>query len=241
MQPIAKLIAATGLCSRRQAEKLIAAGKVQVDGEIVHLANIPVSAKQHITIDGKILPSVPKPQLWKLYKPKATITSRKDERGRRTIYEMLPEKLQQLHYIGRLDYNSEGLLLLTNTPAIKQYMENPNMAIKRKYKVRVFNEPSSKIIAALRKGVTIDGIKYRPMQIELDDNKTTGRNCWLNITLTEGKNREIRKILEYFGHPVSRLIRTEYGDFSLNGMQKGELKLADAALLQLYIDRANVE
>ena len=217
MPRIAKLIAHSGLCSRREAERWIEQGRVKVDGVRITSAALDVSPEQEIRVDGKLLAEPEKAALWMFHKPKGCITSRKDEKNRQTVYDFLPPEMQQLHTVGRLDFNSEGLLLLTNHPPLKRYLELPSTGWKRLYRVRVHGRPSDATLQQLAKGVTIEGIRYKPIEVTIEssaDGKTPS-NVWLQVTLTEGKNREIRKVFEHFGHPVSRLIRIGYGPFRL--------------------------
>lgn len=250
MQRIAKLIAASGLCSRREAEQWIRAGRVKVDGTVIDSPALNVSPQQNILVDGKKLPRNETVRLWKFHKPKGCITTRRDEKGRKTVYDFLPPEMHKLHTIGRLDYNSEGLLLLTNSPELKRRFELPATALERTYRVRVFGMPTDKTLHALAKGVTVEGVRYKAITTSFEETPTrasarreaaggakrggqappsNNKNHWLTVTLTEGKNREIRKLFEHFGHPVSRLIRTAYGPFALDDLKPAEVKeCADA-------------
>jgi 23S rRNA pseudouridine2605 synthase len=220
-QRLAKHIAASGLCSRRQAEQWIADGRVTVDGTPVTSPALNVTAAQAVCVDGSPLPSPPTSGLWRFHKPKGMITSHKDEQNRPTIFDALPASMRQFHTVGRLDFNSEGLLLLTNTPSLKHRLEQPANGWQRVYRVRVKGRPSDKTLAALQQGVTVEGFHYRPVGARLlPDSK--GHNHWLEVVLQEGKNREIRKIFEHFGHPVSRLIRTGYGPVALGKLAPGK-------------------
>jgi 23S rRNA pseudouridine2605 synthase len=219
---IAKLIAASGLCSRREAERWIEEGRVTLDGVKLTTPAVVVSEGQEVRVDGKPLKAQQVTKLWKFHKPRGVITSKRDELGRPTIYSLLPNNMQNLLYIGRLDYNSEGLLLLTNDGTLKREWELPSTGLKRTYRVRLLGMPSDVTLNKIRKGVEIDGVRYRGMQVEAEDSK--GRNFWLNVTLTEGKNREIRRVFEHFGHSVSRLIRTEYGGYALGSLAAGKVE-----------------
>lgn len=220
-QRIAKLIAARGLCSRREAERWIEQGRVSVDGMVLDSPALQVSEQQDIRVDGKALPKAASAKLWCFHKPKGCITSRKDEQDRPTIYHFLPASMQQLHTVGRLDFNSEGLLLLTNSPELKRRMELPETALQRVYRVRVQGIPTPATCKKLAAGVTVEGIRYKPV-IAAPQPGSSGRNSWLEVTLTEGKNREIRRLFEHFGHPVSRLIRTGYGGITLGDLAPGK-------------------
>lgn len=219
---IAKLIAASGLCSRREAERLIAEGRVTLDGIKLSTPAVVVKEGQEVRVDGKPLIAPQTSRLWKFHKPRGVITSRRDENGRQTIYDLLPPELRNLHYIGRLDYNSEGLLLLTNDPALKRQWELPATGLRRRYRVRLLGLPTEEILRSIRKGVTIDGMRYQGMEVEIEPG--SGRNKWLNVTLQEGKNREIRRIFEHFGYQVSRLIRTHYGTQTLGTLAAGKIE-----------------
>lgn len=219
---IAKFIAHSGLCSRRDAEKLIAEGRVSIDGVKITTPATLVSEGQEVRVNGKLLKAQTTTKLWKFHKPRGVITSKRDEKGRQTIYDLLPKDMQNLLYIGRLDYNSEGLLLLTNDGALKREWELPSTGLERSYRVRILARPTDETLAQIRKGVTIEGVRYQGMKVEVEE--SSGRNFWLKVTLTEGKNREIRTVFEHFGHQVSRLIRTHYGKYALDTLAAGKAK-----------------
>lgn len=211
-----------GVCSRRQAVDLIIKGRVSVDNEVNTNLNTFVTYKNKIHVDGKLLKREP-PKIWIFNKPKNILVTHSvsDERGRRTLGQILHDMGKpNLHYIGRLDYTSEGLLLLTNNPSIKRYLELPTNSFKRKYRARVFGNISNNLIEKLKKGVRIDNISYKGIEIEIE--KKAGANTWIFITLEEGKNREIRKVLKHFNIEVSRLIRIEYGPYKLNDLREGD-------------------
>lgn len=218
---IAKAIAASGLCSRREAERWIAEGRVKLDGRAIDSPAINVSADSQIEVDNKPIPIAEVAALWLFHKPKGVMTTKSDPQGRPIIYDYLPSEHQQLHPVGRLDYNSEGLLLLTNNGELKRELELPSTALERVYRVRVKDCPSKDTLARLTKGVKIGGMKYRPLKTVIEKK---GSNSWLQVTLTEGKNREIRRVFEHFGHPVSRLIRIAYGEHQLGDLATGKLR-----------------
>lgn len=221
-QRIAKFLSSAGICSRRDAEKLIAESRVTVNGETLTTPATLVSAKDKIAVDGTpINNKPPSPRVWKYYKPVGLITSHRDERGRDTVFEHLPTDLPRVISVGRLDVNSEGLLLLTNSGELSRALELPQNALARTYRVRVHATPEDATLTAIRRGVRIDGVQYAPAQVTLEALKDSGRNRWLTITIREGKNREIRRIFEHFGHRVSRLIRIEYGALELGNMKPG--------------------
>jgi 23S rRNA pseudouridine2605 synthase len=221
-QRIAKVIARSGLCSRRDAEKLIAAGEVCVDGERITTPALTVTPDQHITVKGKVLTAAQDTQLYKFYKPKAIMTTKHDPQGRATIYTILPSSLKHLLYVGRLDYHSEGLLLLTNDGSLSRTLELPSSKIKRSYRVRVHGVLDVKKLTFLSKGITLEGIHYAPFDWKIEHQGTS--NHWLVLILTEGKNREIRKLLASIGLKVDRLIRTNYGPIQLGKLKPGEIE-----------------
>ncbi len=210
---IAKLIARAGLCSRREAEAWITAGRVAVDGEVLRSPAVNVRPGQQVTVDGKPLPQQEPARLFRFHKPAGVLTTAHDPEGRRTIYDLLPEGLPRLMPIGRLDYTSEGLLLLTNDGALKRRLELPSTGWARRYRVRVHGLPSEPALRGLAKGVTVDGVRYGPIQARVD--RVQGSNAWLTLSLREGKNREVRNVMRHLGHEVTRLIRTAYGPFQL--------------------------
>ncbi len=215
---IAKFIASCGLCSRREAERWILSGRVNVDGQIIESPALNVDENNIIKVDGKQIDTIPEAKLWAYYKPVGLITTHDDPQERQTIFQSLKGKLPRVISVGRLDIGSEGLLLLTNNGELSRYFESPANKIERTYKVRVFGRGRELDIE--NKKITIDGIHYRPKLVKLI--QKTGANSWYEVVLTEGKNREIRKIFEHFGFEVSRLIRTKFGKYSLGKMNPGE-------------------
>jgi 23S rRNA pseudouridine2605 synthase len=214
---IAKVMARAGLCSRREAEQWIAAGRVSVDGKVLASPALNVRPGQRIVVDGQPLPVAEPPRLFRYHKPKGIMTTAHDPEGRKTLYDTLPEGLPRLMPIGRLDLNSEGLLLLTNDGELKRRLELPSTGWLRRYRVRVFGTPSDAALQALSRGVTVGGVVYGPIQAKLE--RVQGSNSWLVIALREGKNREVRNVMEHLGHEVSRLIRTGYGPFQLGALE----------------------
>ncbi len=219
---IAKVIARAGVASRRDAEKLIAEGRVAVDGKVLSSPAYNVVPGQTVTVNGKPLPEAEPSRLWLYHKPKGLVTSHRDPQGRPTVFASLPPGLPRVISVGRLDFNSEGLLLLTNDGEIARRMELPSTGWLRRYRVRVHGAPDQKILDRLDQGITVDGIAYGSIKAAVD--KVQGSNTWLTMTLREGKNREIRKVLDFFGMPVSRLIRVAYGPFQLGQLEEGAVK-----------------
>ena len=220
MQRIAKLIARSGLCSRREAERWVDAGRVTVQGKVIR-DPATMAEEADITVDGKPLVAPAASRLWLFNKPREVMTTRSDPEGRMTYVDLLPDELKNLHPVGRLDYQSEGLLLLTNDGALKRSLELPSQGWERVYRVRYRNEFTAPEIAKLLAGVTVEEVNYRPIKIVPENTKAT--NPWAEVTLQEGKNREIRRVFQAFGHPVSRLIRLRYGPFALGKLETGKL------------------
>ncbi|MDR1561352.1 MAG: rRNA pseudouridine synthase [Holosporaceae bacterium] len=219
---IAKKIAESGVASRREAEKLIKSGKVFVNNKQVSTPAFFVSDHDEIIVDGK---SIPKKSeeivIWKFHKPKGVITTKYDPQKRKTVFDFLKDINKRLISVGRLDFNSEGLLLFTNNGDLARKLELPSSGLKRKYRARIFGNLPKDKMETLKKGLTINGIKYKPIDVKID--KISGSaNFWATITLLEGKNREIRKIIQYFGCVVNRLIRTGYGPFELGDLPAGK-------------------
>jgi len=219
---IAKVLARAGLCSRRDAERWIAEGRVAVDGAVLTSPALTVTAENQIRVDGKPLPEPDLPRLWRYHKPAGLVTTHRDEKGRPTVFAALPPELPRLVSIGRLDLNSEGLLLLTNDGGLARRLELPATGWLRRYKVRVHGEVDENRLAALAGGVTIDGIAYGPIRAALA--RVRGSNAWVEMALREGKNREIRRVLEHLGLAVTRLIRLSYGPFQLGNLARGDIK-----------------
>ncbi|MCE3230147.1 MAG: rRNA pseudouridine synthase [Alphaproteobacteria bacterium] len=223
---IAKRMARAGLCSRRDAERWIFEGRVTIDGEVLTTPVIIVTDKMQIRVDGKLLTEAPAPRLWAYHKPDGLLTTHYDPQGRPTIFESLPPSLPRVISIGRLDLNSEGLILLTNDGELSRYAELPSTGWARSYQVRVYGMVDEASLAELSQGITIDGITYGRIEAEVEESADHRRstNTWLFMTLYEGKNREIRKVLAYLGLRVNRLIRVSYGPFSLGDLKPGQVK-----------------
>jgi 23S rRNA pseudouridine2605 synthase len=216
---IAKLLARAGVCSRRDAERLIAEGRVAVDGKVLTSPALALSGEHDIRVDGKPIPSPEPARLWRYHKPAGLVTTHHDERGRPTVFERLPPGLPRLVSVGRIDLNSEGLLLLTNDGTLAREMELPARGWLRRYRVRVHGKVDPARLAELDAGITIDRVAYGPIRAVLDRQQPS--NAWITVSLREGKNREIRRVMEHLGLPVMRLIRIAYGPFQLGDLARG--------------------
>ena len=238
---IAKRLARAGVASRRVAETMIAAGRVAVNGKVIDSPALNVTAADKILVDGKPLAAAEPVRLWRYYKPIGLVTSDRDEKGRDTVFAHLPEDMPRVVSIGRLDLNSEGLLLLTNDGGLKRRLELPSTGWVRKYRVRAKGSPSDGDLDPLRRGVTVEGERFQPMSVTLD--RQQGANCWLTIGIREGKNREVRRALEVVGLVVNRLIRTSYGPFQLGELEPGGVEEVRSKVLreQLGIRRDEPE
>ncbi len=219
---IAKVMARAGVASRREAERMIVEGRVTVNGQKITSPALDVQPGDKITVDGKPLEAPQETRLWLYYKPLGLVTSEADEKGRQTVFDALPRDLPRVMSVGRLDLNSEGLLLLTNDGELKRRLELPSTGWLRRYRVRVNGQPNDLTFAPLRRGVTIDGEDFAPMEIKLDSQQ--GANAWLTVGIREGKNREIRRAMAHIGLQVNRLIRIGYGPFKLTGMEENEVR-----------------
>jgi len=216
---IAKVIARAGLCSRRQAEQWVEAGRVQVNGRKISSPALNVTPQHIVLVDGKPLVAPDPPRLWRYHKPVGLVTTEHDPQGRPTIYSKLPKDLPRVLTVGRLDMNTEGLLLLTNDGNLKRYLELPDTGWQRRYRVRAYGRPNEASLVALKKGITIDGIDYRSIDAQFE--RQQGGNAWLTVSLREGKNREVKRVLEHIGLQVNRLIRLSFGPFQLGQLDEG--------------------
>ncbi len=219
---IAKAIARAGVCSRRKAEDLITSGRISVNGQKIESPALNVSDRDEITLDGKPLPQAAPPMLWRFHKPKGLVTTNSDEKNRETIFDVLPKDMPRTITIGRLDINTEGLLLLTNDGELARHLELPSTGWLRRYKVRAAGNVTQAQLDGLKKGITIEGVKYGPIEAKVI--KKQGANCWFTIGLREGKNREVKKLSEHLGLNVNRLIRLSYGPFMLGELKRGEIE-----------------
>lgn len=219
---IAKVLSRAGIASRREAERMIEAGRVRVNGTQIDSPALNVTARDEISVDGVLVGDPEPPRMWLYHKPTGVVTTNRDEKGRGTIFDDLPDDMPRVMSIGRLDLNSEGLLLLTNDGEVKRKLELPSNGWLRRYRVRVNGRPSEDTVEPLRKGITVDGEQFQPMTVTID--RQQGANAWLTVGLREGKNREIRRAMEAVHLSVNRLIRTSYGPFQLGELKSGEVE-----------------
>jgi 23S rRNA pseudouridine2605 synthase len=218
---IAKLLARAGVASRREIERMIAEGRIAINGEKLTTPATIVQDLGGVTVDGRPVRQASATRLFRFYKPPRTITAARDPKGRPTIYDRLPAGLPRLMPVGRLDFMTEGLLLLTNDGELKRQLELPRTGVVRTYRARAFGSVTQERLEDLAEGVTIEGVRYGSINANLE--RRTGRNCWIELSLTEGKNREVRRVLEHLRLQVSRLIRTAYGPFTLQGLEPGRI------------------
>jgi 23S rRNA pseudouridine2605 synthase len=218
---IAKRLARAGLCSRRDAERWIAAGRVKVDGKLLETPAFTVTDKNQIEVDGKPLPGADRARLWRYHKPPGELVTARDPEGRRTIFDSLPAGMPRVVTVGRLDFMSEGLLLLTNDGGLARRLELPANGWIRRYRARVHGTVDEARLAALANGITIEGVRYGAIQAKLDRQQRS--NAWLEMALAEGKNREVRRVLTHLDLPVVRLIRIAFGPFHLGELERGHV------------------
>ncbi len=219
---IAKVLSRAGVASRREAERMIELGEVSVNGKVITSPALNVTDKDRILIKGELLAEPEPARLWLYYKPDGLVTSNSDEKGRDTVFDNLPAEMPRVMSIGRLDLNSEGLLLLTNDGELKRRLELPSTGWLRKYRVRVNGNPTDVDLEPLRKGITVDGEKFQAMSVVLD--RIQGANAWLTVGIREGKNREIRRAMTAIELTVNRLIRISYGPFRLGDLEPGQVE-----------------
>jgi 23S rRNA pseudouridine2605 synthase len=219
---IAKRLARAGVCSRRDAERWIAEGRVMLNGKILETPAVLVTETDKIIVDGRSIGTAPATRLWRYHKPAGLVTTHRDEQGRDTIFQHLPRDMPRVISVGRLDLNSDGLLLLTNDGALSRHLELPATGWSRQYRVRAFGSVGDGMIRMLAKGITVEGVHYGPIRLEVE--RQQGSNVWLHMTLHEGKNREIRRVLARFGLEVNRLIRESYGPFRLGKLSAGQVE-----------------
>lgn len=221
-QRIAKVMARAGLCSRREAERWIADGRVSIDGEIITTPAVTVTADSNVLVDGKPLPVADRARLWRYHKPAGLLTTTNDPQGRPTVFNDLPRDLPRLISVGRLDLNSEGLLLFTNDGELARKLEHPLTGLPRKYRIRVHGVVDPAKLESIDRGVTVDGVNYGPIYAELERQQNS--NAWVTVILREGKNREVRRVMEHLGYRVNRLIRVGYGMIALGDLPRSVIE-----------------
>ena len=233
LQRIAKILSRAGIASRREAEKLVLDGKISVNGLIIKDLATRVTYNDKISFDGKLVSTPDNTRLWRYHKPTGLVTTNSDEKGRTTIYEKLPENLPRLMSIGRLDIASEGLLLLTNDGELKRHLELPSNGFVRKYRVRANGIHDESLLDNLRKGLYIDSKRYRPMEVVL--NRINGANVWYDVSIREGRNREIRRSFDQINMSVNRLIRISFAGLELGSLPKGKIVEVPKQIVKKYL------
>ncbi len=229
---IAKFLARAGIASRREAERMIAAGRIAIGGAIIETPGTRVPADAIVTVDGKPVAEAERTRLWRYHKPRGLVTTHSDPQGRPTVFAALPKDLPRVISVGRLDLTSEGLLLLTNDGMLARQLELPKTGWTRRYRVRVFGKVLTSDLEKLANGLVVDGTRYGPIEAELDREQSKGHNIWLTVGLKEGKNREIRRVMEHLGLKVSRLIRVAYGPFQLGKLAESSVEEVPGRVLK---------
>jgi len=217
---VAKVLARAGVCSRRDAERLIAEGRVAVNGVVLDTPAFKVSESDKISVDGRAIRAAESTRMWRYHKPPGLVTTHRDPAGRPTVFEHLPRGLPRVISVGRLDLNSEGLLLLTNDGEAARKLELPSSGWVRRYRARAFGRITQSELDGLKAGIEVDGVRYGPIDAKLE--RGQGANAWIEVAISEGKNREVRRVLEALGLKVNRLIRVSYGPFELGALEPGE-------------------
>jgi 23S rRNA pseudouridine2605 synthase len=236
---VAKALARAGVASRREVERLIAAGRVRLNGRVLETPAVKIAPGDILTVDGAVVGEAEPTRVWRYHKPAGLVTTHKDPKGRPTVFERLPPGLPRVISVGRLDLNSEGLLLLTNDGALARALELPASGLARRYRARARGQTTQARLDALKDGITVEGIHYGPIEATLDKAKEgpTGANLWITVTLSEGKNREVRKVLEAIGLTVNRLIRLSYGPFQLGTLAVGEAEEVGPRVIREQLGR----
>ncbi|HEX8902343.1 pseudouridine synthase [Vitreimonas sp.] len=219
---IAKFLARAGVCSRRDAERLIADGRVKVNGKVLDTPAFKVSAKDKVQVDGRPIGAVEPTRVWRYHKPTGLVTTHRDPAGRPTVFEHLPPGLPRVISVGRLDLTSEGLLLLTNDGELARKLELPSNGWVRRYRARAYGRVTQEELDHLKDGITVDGVRYGSIDAKLE--RGAGANAWISVAITEGKNREVRRVLDAIGLKVNRLIRVSYGPFQLGTLEPGAVE-----------------
>ncbi len=230
---IAKLLARAGIASRREVERMIADGRVSLDGKVLTTPATILPNLDGVVVDGKAVRPASETRLFLFHKPSGVLTAERDFSGRKTIYDVIPKGLPRLMPVGRLDLNTEGLLLMTNDGELKRKLELPSTGVERCYRARAYGTIHQEQLEELMMGVEIEGIRYLPINANIE--RRTGANVWIEMALTEGKNREVRRVLDYLGLEVSRLIRTAYGPFILGELPAGEIGEVKKRDLDIFI------
>lgn len=224
---VAKVLARAGVASRREIERLIAEGRVAINGQTLTTPAVKVGPGDILTVDGEVVGGAEPTRVFRYHKPVGLMTSHNDPMGRPTVFETLPDGLPRVISIGRLDINSEGLLLLTNDGELSRALELPSSGWVRRYRARAFGHTTQEALDRLKDGITVEGVRYGAIEAKLDKaagEREGGRNVWITVTLSEGKNREVRRVLEAIGLKVNRLLRLAYGPFSLGTLAPGEVE-----------------
>lgn len=234
---IAKVIARAGVCSRRDAERLIAEGRVMVNEARIATPAIKIGPDDKVEVDGKVLPAHQQTRLWRYHKPQGLIVSHRDPKGRPTVFDALPKTLPRVVSVGRLDVNSEGLLLLTNDGELERRLELPATGWTRRYRARVHGRVDERALSELKNGIEIDGVRYGPIEAVLE--RRQGGNAWLAFSLREGKNREIKRVCEHLSLQVNRLIRISYGPFQLGDLGRGDIEEVSPRVLREQLGTMN--
>lgn len=226
---IAKFLARAGVCSRRDGERLIAEGRVKLNGKVLNTPAVKVTAKDKVAVDGRPVGVAQPTRLWRYHKPPGLVTTHRDPAGRATVFENLPPELPRVVSVGRLDLTSEGLLLLTNDGALARRLELPANGWIRRYRARAYGRVNQEELDTLKDGAVVDGVRYGPIEARLE---RAGANSWIALTLSEGKNREVRRVLEALGLKVNRLIRIAYGPFQLGTLAPGAVEEVPPKMLR---------
>jgi 23S rRNA pseudouridine2605 synthase len=227
---IAKWLSRAGVASRRDAERLLTEGLIRLNGKIVSHPATFIAAGDIVQVDGKVVAQPDRTRVWRYHKPEGLVTTHKDPEGRPTVFDKLKHQLPRVVSVGRLDLTSEGLLLLTNDGGLARQLELPATGWLRRYRVRVFGVPNEAALKSLARGVTVEGVRYGPIEADLD--ATKGDNSWLTVSLREGRNREVRRVMTHLGLAVSRLIRVAYGPFQLGTLERGGIEEIPARVLR---------
>jgi 23S rRNA pseudouridine2605 synthase len=235
---IAKFLARAGVCSRRDAERLIADGRVKLNGKVLDTPAVKVTAADKVQVDGRPVGAVEPTRLWRYHKPAGLVTTHHDPAGRATVFEHLPPDMPRVISVGRLDLTSEGLLLLTNDGELARRLELPANGWLRRYRARAFGRVAQEELDTLKDGITVDGMRYGPIDAKLE--RGSGANAWITVAIAEGKNREVRRVLDALGLKVNRLIRTSYGPFQLGTLPPGAVEEISRKVLKEQLGKDSV-